>query len=288
MVIAGAMLLVLAALVVVTAAFCQLAGAHLTAPLKVGICAAAALLTVVGVTALVAPGATALSAAPAPVPTTSPADGPSEGEMKAIAWMHRNTVEMFIDRPGFGIRRLILPLDDVVKGPKAQGNKGAADKSPRDAGAFPLIKAKKPNEKTHYDVQDAVGKPDPLVGGSQILTDDHKEQWVVGKVQLVGLVKHKEPVAYVTEKMPAMKDVKEVPTRELNDFEKNALDAIRGGDNLNAEKVGKEMRVLGPIYAGQRCTTCHENKGQLLGAFSYQLERVPIETEKNVTGRRIP
>jgi hypothetical protein len=288
MVMVGGLFLAVAALVIVAAVLGQLAGASPTAPAKIGLVCSVLLLSAVGVIALVVPGPTTLSAAPAPA-STSPAESPTAGETKALDWMHRKTVDIFIDRPGFGVRRLIMPLDDVVKAPKSLADKDTAEKPSGTGNPVAPGETEKPAKKTHYDVQDAIQGKDPLkFGQDQILTDDKKEEWKVRKVLLVGLVKHKAPVVYLTEKMPDMKDIKEVPTRVLDAFEKTALEAIRGGDNLKAEKKGKDLRVLGPIYAGQRCTTCHETKGQLLGAFSYQLERVPVEAEKKSPEPRLP
>jgi hypothetical protein len=73
--------------------------------------------------------------------------------------------------------------------------------------------------------------------------------------------------------------MKDGPTRELDTFEKSALEALRGGEAISAEKRGRELWALGPIYAGRRCVACHD-KGQMLGAFSYRLERGPAEPSK--------
>jgi len=97
-------------------------------------------------------------------------------------------------------------------------------------------------------------------------------------LQLVGLVKNPNPVVYESNKMPGMKDIKDLPTRDLNVFELQALDSIRTGEEFVAHKNGKNIRMMAPIYAGNRCTACHDQKGQLLGAFTYTLERVPAPT----------
>ena len=89
------------------------------------------------------------------------------------------------------------------------------------------------------------------------------------QVQLVGLIENPDPVVYLTEHIPGMKEAKKVPTRELDAFEKRALNSLRAPDFLKVERHGKELRMLGPIYAGERCSTCHEQQGQLLGAFTY-------------------
>jgi hypothetical protein len=109
-------------------------------------------------------------------------------------------------------------------------------------------------------------------------TKDGTEMWKVRTVHLLGLVKHPQPVVYLTDQVPNMKDAKEeVPTREPDAFEKAGLVTIKGGENIVVEKIDTTMRVLGPIYAAKGCVKCHEQKGQLLGAFTYRLERVPAE-----------
>jgi hypothetical protein len=225
----------------------------------------------------------------APAPTAPPSEPLTATETAGLKRLHRNAVEIFIDRPGFGVRRLILPLEDVVNSPKSKKETPGVEQVPQDG---PRVRGKETDKPAkilkdnHYSVQDQLEQ----LGIAVFPAEDKKEQWKVRKLQLVGLVKHKDPVVYQTEKMPDMKEAKEVPTRELDAFEKSALDALRGGDNLKADKHGKDLRVLAPIYAGARCVICHEKKGELLGAFSYQLERVPVdaEKEKNSKGPRLP
>jgi hypothetical protein len=244
------------------------AGVRLVALVKVALGAATLLTAVVAL------------AAPAPTP---PPDPLTDAEKLGLQRLHRNAVEIFVDRPGFGVRRMPLPIEDVVTAPKSSSGKDAPGKGGEPQVGGPV--AEKPKE-PHFAVQDTVDK----WGLGRVPTDDKKEQWKVSKIQLVGLVTHKNPVAYQADKVPDMKEAKDVPTRELDAFEKAALEALRGGENLKAERRGKEVRVLGPIYAGARCVKCHEQKGQLLGAFSYTLERVPVEPEKdkNIRGPRLP
>lgn len=67
-----------------------------------------------------------------------------------------------------------------------------------------------------------------------------------------------------------------VPVRDLKEFEKTALDQLRGGAHLVGE--GNE-NVVGPIYAQASCMACHDgDEGALLGAFSYKLEEQKRES----------
>jgi hypothetical protein len=77
-----------------------------------------------------------------------------------------------------------------------------------------------------------------------------------------------------------MKGINDIPTRELDAFEKQALEALQSGDNLKIHRRGAEMRVMGPIYAGKQCQACHDKPGEMLGAFTYVLERQPVKKAK--------
>jgi hypothetical protein len=121
------------------------------------------------------------------------------------------------------------------------------------------------------------------------------QPYVVEKVELIGLVKHPEPTAYVisstrltvppdrksndtrdvvwtppqkalfTNNMPGL-----ITTRALTAFETNALVELREGRN---EVVGMENgapAILGAVRARRECLKCHDGEsGTLLGAFSY-------------------
>lgn len=201
--------------------------------------------------------------------------GPSEPvtdqEKQRIAWLHRNSAEVFIDRPGFGLRRMILPLEDVVNAPKKSS---AADPS-RKLGTdnFDVFTKLAKDRGAHFAPQELVGnKPNMFMA-----LDRGDWGWKLKKVQLVGLMKQPRGVVYDTHQVPGMKDAKDIPTRDLDEFEKDALKALTaGGENLVIERHGDQIRAMGPLYAGSRCVSCHEQKGQLLGAFTYTIERAPI------------
>jgi hypothetical protein len=98
--------------------------------------------------------------------------------------------------------------------------------------------------------------------------------WVVAHVELVGLVVHEEPVVYVSANLPRMDDVRTVPTRPLDPFESEALDALRGGEEVYARGAGGSARMVGAIRATRQCVVCHGgSRGDLLGAFCYGLRR---------------
>lgn len=108
------------------------------------------------------------------------------------------------------------------------------------------------------------------------------ERWVVRKLDLIGLLMHDEPVAYVTEGLPSMKAAKDAQTRELETFEKDALKTLAGGEaTVVTESTTNHIRMVGAIRMAEACLKCHEGKrGDLLGAFSYDLVRDPAFVAK--------
>lgn len=100
------------------------------------------------------------------------------------------------------------------------------------------------------------------------------ERWRVQSLELVSLLKHTEPVAYVSQHLPRMDELRDAPTRPLKGFEIKALAGLRSGEDIEFESDSDEIRLLGSIRAVKDCTSCHlVKRGDLLGAFSYTLRR---------------
>jgi hypothetical protein len=115
------------------------------------------------------------------------------------------------------------------------------------------------------------------------------EQWEVQRLELVGLLLHKQPVAYVTEHLPRMEELGAAATRTLDPFETSALEKLRHGEDLLYTEVSGGMRMLGAIRSVKQCVKCHGGeRGDLLGAFSYTLRRTTAEAgdAPNRGGRR--
>jgi hypothetical protein len=193
-------------------------------------------------------------------------EAPTKTEMAGLTGLHRHTVKLFIDRSGFGFSRIEPPLTDVLGPPKSH-SQSAGDHRP--AVTDPVaIRPDKDGKAAHFSFAKAVGQTGffPDTAG--------KKTWVVKEVQLIGLVRHKDPVVYLSGEVDgAMKTgKKEEKTREPDKFEAKALEVIRGGGELvQAEKHGGTIRAVSGIYAGKQCAACHERPGEMLGAFSYRL-----------------
>jgi hypothetical protein len=183
-------------------------------------------------------------------------------ERAGLALLHRHAVKLFIDRGGFGFSRVEPPLTDIVGPPQSQAE---APADPPPAADDPLAaRPDKGRKDAHFPFAKAVeaARYVPPVG---------TRAWVPKEIRLVGLVKHPDPVVYLTG--GGMRRGKaDVKTRRPDAFEAKALEVIRGGGELvQAEKRGDTLRAVSGIFAGRQCLTCHERPWEMLGAFSYRL-----------------
>ena len=98
-------------------------------------------------------------------------------------------------------------------------------------------------------------------------------EYQLKRLELVSLLKHEQPSVYLTENLPRMDLLRDVPMRALDDFERDNLKRLWLGDDIAVAKQGEQLRMLGAIRAGKQCLTCHDaQRGDLLGAFSYHLD----------------
>jgi hypothetical protein len=89
-------------------------------------------------------------------------------------------------------------------------------------------------------------------------------------LDLVGLLLHEQPIAYVTSNLPSMDELRQAPTRPLDRFETVGLATLQGGDDLWSVSDGGTIRMLGAVRSRKQCVVCHAGEsGDLLGAFSY-------------------
>lgn len=96
--------------------------------------------------------------------------------------------------------------------------------------------------------------------------------WQLDTLELISLLKHAEPVAYVSRELPRMDKLRDAPVRPLTEHERAMLDGLRRGEDLQVRSISDRLRMLGAIRAAEQCLRCHEvERGTLLGAFSYKL-----------------
>lgn len=105
-------------------------------------------------------------------------------------------------------------------------------------------------------------------------------QWRIADLQLVSLLKHDPPAAYLSQNLPRMDELRQAATRPLDSFEFASLDRLRRGEELIVAEGSLTIRMLGAIRAARQCIECHDvTRGTLLGAFSYRLRRATEEGE---------
>jgi hypothetical protein len=207
--------------------------------------------------------------------------------------LHESTVDSFLNSPGFGVRRRpIAPESVFLRGVRdsaavPQPVARSAPPAPSELLApWPTVTTDKDLRTFHFqsvadfsypsgsgyarDRRHAVGfRPHEF---SQV--PKAGERWAVETVDLVSLLCHAEPVAYVSTDLPRMEELKGASTRPLDVFESPGLTKLRGGDLLVVGEGNGHVRLLGAIRAVRQCVTCHGcERGDLLGAFSYTLRR---------------
>jgi hypothetical protein len=214
----------------------------------------------------------------------------SVGTMRKLALdrLHTQKVTLFINSPGFGVART-FPVDaDMLKHGQRDGlpipqpnpgpNTSPPDKwEPVAVSGFGTL-----HEASVLDFVNPAGfglfeNRQRVIGFQRhgfSKVPGPEERWAVETIDLVGLLLHGEPLAYVSKNLPRMDELRAAPTRPLDSFETQGLATLRQGEELFARGSETRVRMLGAIRATKQCLDCHGGaRGDLLGAFSYSLRR---------------
>lgn len=192
--------------------------------------------------------------------------------------LHADAVTHFIMTPGMGYRRM-GPIVRLTKRPWTTPwwSQDEVDKD------MP-VKETKDFAWIHLGGMKLFSDSNTVPPGKRVTHNDNpkakKEKlWEIKALDLVGLVMHEVPVAYLSEKIPEMKDLSTKPTRPLDYFELAGLDHLMKGDKMFVRAKEGTVRVLGPIQAAKSCLKCHHDskEGDLLGAFSYTLREAEYQ-----------
>ncbi|MBN9518748.1 hypothetical protein J0H58_09550 [bacterium] len=207
-----------------------------------------------------------------------------------LRYLHEYTVQAFINSPGFGVTRMRPPpREESLKPPPDRPEPPPQPASPGPAwdgaGFMGSVSA---DQRADFGRMHTAGLFDFVNPGGWGYARSRREvagflphafsrvpeasEWKVERVELVGLLRHADPVVYQSERLPAMADVKDAPTRSLDAFEIAGLKAIRRGEDGFAGRRGDEVRFVGAVRSANACVGCHGGeRGDLLGAFSYRL-----------------
>ncbi|MDA0834907.1 MAG: hypothetical protein O2955_16520 [Planctomycetota bacterium] len=113
----------------------------------------------------------------------------------------------------------------------------------------------------------------------------------VARLELVSLLKHNPPAVYLSDNLPSMEELKadSAPTRELDEFEQQAIGRLRKGEDLVVAEDQYGLRMVGALRAVDDCLQCHQGRvGKLLGGFTYRLKPVKQDGQDPAKNRDIP
>jgi len=214
--------------------------------------------------------------------------------------LHEHTTEQFSRAAGFGLMRLPSIRTEIVQ------------LEPRTPLRMPAgVDASPPFQSLHQSAVRNFVDPERLGyirsrseisgfeshGLSSLDTSGAEKSaaspnWQVTRLELVSLLRHREPRVYVAKSMPDMDKLADVPTRPLNSFEEKSLPQLLAQTDVVTDQKPDHIQMLGSLRAGKTCLECHTgNRGKLLGAFSYELrpiasnERKAAATELDSSGR---
>jgi hypothetical protein len=211
---------------------------------------------------------------------------------RALEQLHENTVQVFVNQPGFGVTRArsiskaVLmqglrmrptPPQPGVRQPPASLIASVDVQKIWEPVDTPQENVFQFHEKSVVDFVNPAGfgfvQDRQHVAGfqsHQFSQVPQTEHWQLQTLDLVGLLLHKTPVAYVSDNLPNMDELREAPIRVLDEFEAAGLTALQQGQDLFARAGTDGMRALGAVRSTKHCLSCHGGqRGDLLGAFSY-------------------
>jgi hypothetical protein len=207
----------------------------------------------------------------------------------ALRTLHEDTTRWFVNQPNFGVTRMsgydrqlrsYLPNEPITQPAERAASAGAAGKSGKPVS--PAADLNRMHTHTVFDFAHPDGfgyvKSREQVAGFEPhrMTESPAppKPLKLRALDLIGLFVRPEPTAYVSANLPRMDELRAAPARPLTAFESTGLAKLRSGDDLYAEDVTGGVRLLGAVRAAKQCVACHGGRrGDLLGAFSYELTR---------------
>ena len=209
-----------------------------------------------------------------------------DSRTKMLKRLHQDSLQSFIDSPGFGNERnpiVLLTLRYPIHQPDPAPSSSIAESDLQEPKNLKLDPLQALHLSSIVDFVSPRGfgliVSRQKVAGfipHQFSTVPSAEHWKVRTLELVGLLMHDDPVVYVSDALPRMDKVREAKTRRLNTFEEAGLLRLQEGDDSFFRETGEDILMLGAVRSIDQCVQCHGGeRGDLLGAFTYHLRRVP-------------
>lgn len=131
------------------------------------------------------------------------------------------------------------------------------------------------NNQSLKDLSEVIGfQPHAFRSVPEVLSKHRSARWAIHELQLVSLLKHRPPAAYVSDNLPRMDELVNARTRPLDEFEADAVSQLQDGKDLVTREGREVIRMVGSIRASRQCLECHRvDRGALLGAFVYRLHK---------------
>jgi hypothetical protein len=99
-----------------------------------------------------------------------------------------------------------------------------------------------------------------------------RTKWAIVRLELIGLLRHPQPVAYVSEHLPQLDELSKYRVRDLTDFEGSAMKQLEAAEDFVIDDQPNRILMVGSLRASNDCLQCHRvEHGKLLGALSYEL-----------------
>jgi hypothetical protein len=224
---------------------------------------------------------------------------------RALKYLHAQSLDDFVEAESFGVMRMLpeqrsplryIDLPEVAPVPQPQdADEDCVERlAVHEAPAAPSTRLALTS--LHKESYEGFANPegfghvrhDGLVAGfvshrfMEMPTGSDvssaTRRWQVSRLELVSLLKFAEPAVYVSEYLPNMDELRDAPTRPLDEFEHGGLSSLRGGEQLVVDERPGELRMLGAVRAARQCLDCHSvRRGELLGAFSYRLHPADMD-----------
>lgn len=204
----------------------------------------------------------------------------SSTRTRMLRKLHYENVHTFVNSPGFGVARVLdNPSRFYLKGrdrgepPAFSPTSGSSDRpfSASDESDLHLLHELSVLDFVNPEGFGFVKKDRRHVAGFQphgfSNARSEPDAWEADRIELIGLLRP-EPIVYLSDRMPAMADLRATHSRALDAFESQSLAKIRLGEELVPGGPGEELRLVGAIRSGKQCVECHGgHRGDLLRGF---------------------